>query len=421
MDLIKIKNEFKNCPCGRAHAADIRAAELGGGVAARTGEILLRNGFPRKLLLVADKNTLKAAGDIRNQLARAGFALDERIYDDLRVADMGEVRRIEGLLQASDGVLAVGTGSVHDICRLAAARKNKPLALFATAASMDGFASYNAPITDGCFKITYPAKTPEVIIADTKILAAAPRELKAAGFGDMMGKYVGLIDWQVSRLVSGEYYCERVAALTRAADDILALRDKIQSDGEDAARAAFEALLLTGIGMSFVKNSRPASGTEHILSHFWECKKLSAGETSDYHGKKVGVATLLVLEEYEKLTRRAAVKAHADTTDYEAVYAAYGTLAGEARKMNAPPPTDAADPRAIEANWQRIREIAAGVPRASEIRAALAAAGCPTDCAGIGVSDDLRDSGMKYHPYMRNRLSLMRLKPMLCGGLGDAD
>ena len=76
---------------------------------------------------------------------------------------------------------------------------------------MDGFASYNAPLTDANFKITYSAKAPEVIIADTKILAASPAELKSAGFGDMIGKYVGLIDWQVSSLVSGEYYCEKVA------------------------------------------------------------------------------------------------------------------------------------------------------------------------------------------------------------------
>ena len=116
-------------------------------------------------------------------------------------------------------MLAVGTGSVHDPCRLANARHNVPLCLFATAPSMDGFASYSAPIVNGNFKITYPAKCPEVIIGDTKILADAPAELKSAGFGDMISKYIALIDWQVSNLLTGESYCERVAALTRRATD----------------------------------------------------------------------------------------------------------------------------------------------------------------------------------------------------------
>ena len=96
----------------------------------------------------------------------------------------------------------VGTGSVNDPCRLAAARENKMLCIFGTAPSMDGFASYSSPIVDGYFKASYPAKSPEVIIGDTRILAKSPVYLKAAGFGDMIAKYVGLIDWQISALVS---------------------------------------------------------------------------------------------------------------------------------------------------------------------------------------------------------------------------
>lgn len=115
------------------------------------------DGFPKKILLVADKNTLAAAEGLKESLR--GFSLTERIYDDLRVATMDEVRAIEKYIdEGVEGVLAVGTGSIHDPCRLACARKNAPLCLFATAPSMDGFASYSAPIVDNGFKITYPAK-----------------------------------------------------------------------------------------------------------------------------------------------------------------------------------------------------------------------------------------------------------------------
>lgn len=415
MDINQILNEFKDCVCGVEHTVGIKDVVIGSGIVSDTGKILKRNGFKPSLLLVADKNTLRVSAGIKESLVESGFILTEYIYDDLRIADMANVNKIESLLMHTDGVIAVGTGSVHDTCRLAAARQDKMLCLFATAASMDGFASYSAPITDGCFKITYSAKTPEVIIADTKILAAAPNELKSAGFGDMVGKYVGLIDWQVSALLTGEYYCEKVANLTRTATDrIMALADDICVCSEDASAAVFEALLLTGIGMAFTKTSRPASGTEHILSHFWECIKLTKGELSDFHGKKVGVATLLIMKEYENLIKKPFVKAKKEEPDWDDIYSVYGILANEVRTLNTPDTiTDSIDPQLIEKNWGRICDIVKGVPSYDQIFTAMKKAGAVTYTDEIGVSDELRETGLKYHPYMRRRLSLYRLKNMI--------
>jgi len=329
---------------------------------------------------------------------------------------MADVERIGELLAGSDGVLSVGTGSLNDVCRLAAFRAGKDFAIFATAASMDGFASDGAPITHNAFKRTYPSKTPVVIIADTKIMAAAPDELKSAGFGDMMGKYVGLIDWQISKLLTGEYYCEKVAALTRrAADMALGLCDTVLSKDEETARRIFEALVLTGLGMAFTSTTRPASGTEHVLSHFWECMKLQRGELSDYHGKKVGVATLLIMAEYERLAERQTITAKREKIDWDKVYAVYGNLAPAVMELNSPTITDGIDPRDIERNWGKIREIIYSVPSSSRIEAALKKAGCPIDIDGIGITPELREAGLKYHPFMRKRLSLMRLKGMIDG------
>lgn len=412
-DLSELKKEFSHCSCGREHELNIKEVAIGSGIVSEAGEILKKNGFGKRLLLVADENTIAAAEGIFPALK--DFSLTTKIYKNLREATVKETQVIKELLKETDGVISVGTGSLNDICRKAAAEADKPLCLFATAASMDGFASYGAPLTDGNFKATYPAKSPEVIIADTKILAAAPAVLKGAGFGDMVGKYVGLIDWQVSHLITGEYYCEKVAALTRKATDrIMALADRITAEDEASAEAVFEALLLTGIGMSFTKTSRPASGTEHILSHFWECKKLLCGELSDYHGRKVGVATLYIMDLYRKLAEKESVCAHKEVTDWNAVYAAYGDLKDEVIKLNTPDTiTDGIEPAVIEKNWQKIREIVRSVPSAEEIRAAMKKAGCAMTNEDIAVSDELRDLGLEYHPYMRRRLSLRRLANMI--------
>ena len=412
-DLQAIKNEFSKCDCGVKHETTLKDVVIKSGATAETGEILLRNGFKENLLLVADKNTLSASDGILTALKK--FRVRLKIYENLREATVKEVEVIKELLSENDGVISVGSGSLNDICRKASADLDKPLCIFATAASMDGFASYNAPLTDANFKITYSAKSPEVIIADTKILAKAPKELKSAGFGDMVGKYVGLIDWQVSALITGEYYCEKVANLTRqATDKIMALADRITADDEESASAVLEALLLTGMAMSFVKNSRPASGTEHILSHFWECKKLLEGKLSDYHGKKVGVATLLIMEEYEKLYKKESVKAHPEVIDWQDVYTHYGQLKDEVIKLNTPDTiTDGVNPKDIEEKWQKIREIIASVPSREQMLDAMKRAGAVTTVEEIAVSEQLKEEGLKYHPYMRKRMSLKRLSYMI--------
>ena len=412
INLKELAEQFKNCPCGRAHELTTKEVVVGSGIVGDVGEILKRNGFDKKLLLVCDENTLRVSRGILEALK--DFDLTIKKYENLREATVEQVNVLKSMLKDNDGVISVGTGSLNDICRKAAADTEKNLCIFATAASMDGFASYGAPLTDGNFKATYDAKMPEVIIADTKILARAPKELKSAGFGDMVGKYVGLIDWQVSALITGEYYCEKVAKLTRdATDRIMSLADRITADDEESAGAVFEALLYTGIGMAFTKTSRPASGTEHILSHFWECKKLLEGKLSDYHGKKVGVATLLIMEIYSKLLKKEKITAHEEVVDWEDVYKNYGALKDEVIKLNTPDTiTDGINPKDIEKNWDKIRDIIASVPTYEQIKDAMVRAGAVTDVSCISVSEELKEQGLKYHPYMRRRLSLLRLSKM---------
>lgn len=406
-------DSFRDCGCGMDHRCGIHDIRIGSGLVTQAGEILRENGFPRRLLLIGDRDTLAAAAGIEESLT--GFEVTRHCYDTLRVATMDDVRLVEDYLDRVDAVVAVGAGSIHDPSRLACARRNKPLCLFATAPSMDGFASYNAPIVDGGFKTTHAAKCPEVIIADTKILAAAPKALKSAGFGDMISKYIALIDWQVSHLVTGETYCPRVAELTRTAvDRLMTMADRVTLEDEETAAAVLESLLMTGIAMSFTRTSRPGSGTEHILAHYWECIELLEGKIPNFHGEDVGVATLLTLREYEALASRETVTAHPEVNDWDAVYRAYGPLAGDVRQLNTPDTiTDGIDPRVIEEKWPEIRAIVRSVPDYDACYRAMKAAGCKTTIAEIGKDPAFVAESLLYHPYMRRRLSLRRLARMV--------
>ena len=416
MDLSKILKSVENCPCGKKHEVDLKAVEIGSGYLARTADILKDNGFKSKLLVVADKNTLKASEGILEVLENGGFKVKLKLYEILRTADMDEVDEIERLCGESDAVLSVGSGSLNDICRLGSFRADKPFAIFATAPSMDGFASDSAPITKNNFKMSYFCRQPSVIIADTKILAAAPAELKAAGFGDMIAKYIAIVDWKVAKLTIDEYYCENVLNVTREGlKRIVALADKITLNSEEAAGAVMEALVLTGIAMKFTKTSRPASGTEHVISHFWEIKKLERGIISDFHGKKVGVATLITNGIYHWLAAQRDMTFKKENLDWDEIYRAYGpNFKDDIVKMNTPTITEKTSPEKLAQVWDNICDIVeTELPTQEQMLKLMKAAGAATTVEEIAVDPELALAGVKYHPYMRYRMTLMRLIPMM--------
>lgn len=414
--IMKVIEAFKQpCSCGRKHETAIRDVRIGSGLIHHVGEIIKENGFSKHLLLVADTNTLRAAEGIADSLT--GFDVEYKIYDSLRVAEMKHVNELESMIVDKDiSILSVGTGSVNDVCRLAAARQNKKMCIVATAPSMDGFASYGAPIVSNGFKATYAAKSPEVIIGDTKILAAAPNALKSAGFGDMIAKYVGLIDWQISTLLTGEYYCEKIAALTRtAADELMEMADKVTANDEYTAGKIFEALLKTGIGMSFAQNSRPASGSEHIIAHLMECVELRDNIIPNYHGDDVGVCTLAMLQYYEALAEREQIDTQHETVDWDDVYAFYGNMADDVKALNTPTTvTDEVDKDVLKDKWGEIIRIIHDVPSYETCKRAMQKAGCKITVEDIGKSRDLFENCVTYSPYMRRRLTLLRLRDMIC-------
>ena len=417
MDLNKILNSLKNCPCGREHTFDTKVVEIGSGITARTGEILAAAGFPKKVLVVSDRNEWKASEGILESLDAAGFSSKLLIYEDMRYAKVEQVREVEALATDVDGIISVGTGSVNDVCRVSSYRLGKKFCIFATAPSMDGFASDTAPIIENNFKNSWKAEQPMVIIADTKILAKSPVELKAAGFGDMIAKYIGLFDWRLANLLIDEYYCPAVAALTEEAiEKIVALADKVKGEDEEAAGSIMEGLILSGLGMKLAKSSRPASGAEHVVSHYLECYKLARGIWPEFHGKKVGVATVLINRLYHNIADRVTdIDPVVETPDWDEIKSAFDeTQIPELMKLNQPSIMDKVDPARLKEIWPQVRAIIKEVlPTDEALMKMMKAAGAATEPEDVHVSPELLEKALKYHSYMRYRILLTRLMPMM--------
>ena len=292
-----------SCACGKSHKVDIQAIRVGSGVIQELPGILRDLGASH-IFLVADNYTYEAAGrQVEQLLDQAGLAYHKRVFQTETPLVPNEYALgsvLAAMTSQDDMLLAVGSGTLNDVTKYVSARTGVPYVIAATAPSMDGYASTVAPtILDG-FKTTLPAVYPAAIVADVDILKDAPMPMLTAGFGDIIGTFTSLADWRLSHQLNGEYYCPEVAGVIEAAVETCAANAQALAQREpQAIQAVTEALILSGLAMGMVGVSRPASGAEHQMAHYWEMDALRRGEEHPLHGNAVGVGTVLAASLYE--------------------------------------------------------------------------------------------------------------------------
>lgn len=292
-----------SCACGKSHKVDIQAIRVGSGVIQELPGILRDLGASH-IFLVTDNYTYEAAGrQVEQLLDQAGLSYHKRVFQTETPLVPNEYALgsvLAAMTSQDDMLLAVGSGTLNDVTKYVSARTGIPYVIAATAPSMDGYASTVAPtILDG-FKTTLPAVYPAAIVADVDILKDAPMPMLTAGFGDIIGKFTSLADWRLSHQLNGEYYCPEVAGVIEAAVETCAANAKaLAQRGPQAIQAVTEALILSGLAMGMVGVSRPASGAEHQMAHYWEMDALRRGEEHPLHGNAVGVGTVLAASLYE--------------------------------------------------------------------------------------------------------------------------
>ena len=291
-----------DCDCGRKHTCDIKYVYVERDAARRLPEILKEFS---NILLVADENTYAAAGKGCEEYLCEKIKA-RKIFSGLSVLVPNEdaISAVTGMLSGIDFILGVGSGVIQDLCKYVSHYEKIPYAVVATAPSMDGYASTGAAmITDG-MKVTYSAGTPYALIADTAVIKDAPLEMIKAGYGDIIGKYSALNDWKLSALVNTEYICSYIYDLTYAmVEEVLPLADKLLSRDEDSVKLLMESLIAVGIAMAFAGSSRPASGSEHHLSHFYEITGILDGKGYLPHGIDVLYSTYTTTLIREKIMK----------------------------------------------------------------------------------------------------------------------
>ena len=296
----------KKCGCGKSHYTPVPKIVCENGAINRVPQFV-KDLNAKKAFIIADKNTFKAAGEkLVSALDGAGIAHNVYVYREDRVFpdDKTMGRAIFHYAPDCDVIIAVGSGVMNDTGKIVSTVTQKPYIIVATAPSMDGFASATSSMEVDGFKVSLASRCADVIVGDTAVLKNAPLKTFQAGFGDMLAKYVSITEWRLGNEITGEYYCEEVAALVRTA--LKKCADNVKglfAREESAVAAVFEGLVLSGIAMSFVGISRPASGVEHYFSHVWDMRGLQFGTKTELHGLQCGVATKIAAELYEKVLK----------------------------------------------------------------------------------------------------------------------
>ena len=384
------------------------------------------SGGYRKVLVVSDPNTRRVAGEyVINSVLSAGVTVHECCYKaDEPVPDEVSI----GILTAAftpdtDLILGVGSGTINDLCTFVGAKVGCRSAIIGTAPSMDGYASLgSAMLLDG-IKVTPPTQCPVAIFCDIDILAEAPMLLTAAGLGDMLGKFTAHADWRLSFILTGEPIPEDIISIVKdALNKIVKGAPHLKKRDPDVIKSVTEGLILSGIAMSLYGDSRPASGTEHHLAHFWEMRMLAENRKPALHGIKVGIATitgLILWKELLNYTQHGGKLAF-DKSKREVLSSntSYNNEIHRLYKSSADVILQTKNPvipaEAINENYREILEIAASLPSPDYIAAMLDDAGAPVRPSDIGLSaDTLRDSII----YARDRKKTFTILQLL-GNLG---
>ena len=403
----------KICSCGREHCCEIKRVDIGSGILSRITETTKSY---RHILLVADENTYATCG--AQVEAALGSKLEADVVfpgDTLLVPNESAIEAIQGKLTANtDLLLGIGSGVIQDLCKYISFEAGLPYHIIATAPSMDGYASKGAAMILGSMKVTVNAHVPEVILADLDILKNAPMALIQSGYGDILGKFSCLNDWKLSSVVNGEYFCPVVYGMVEEMlQSTKDLGPKLLSRDPEAIGRLMEALIGVGIAMAYVGNSRPASGSEHHLSHFFEITGLLNNEFYFMHGTDVAYSAVYTQKLREALLALDAPIARGGHTrkDWEAairsIYtdAAEGVIAlqeklGWYRQDRLP---------IYKEKWPQIKDILAEVPSSEALSGYLANVGLPMEDFEQAYSPAKIQNALFYAKDLKDRYTVLWL------------
>jgi glycerol-1-phosphate dehydrogenase [NAD(P)+] len=246
----------------------------------------------------------------------------------------------------------------------------------------------------------------------------------AAGLGDLLGKYTSLADWKLGHLLYSEPFNQSVYDLMkRSVDDAVAVIGEISDHTCDGISRLMDGLIGSGFGMLEFGDSRPASGSEHHIAHYWEIHSILEGKPAILHGAEVGVGTILSARRYQQLEQMSIADVQRclnglhipDHTKLNSeIEQGYGPVSQKIKQIQSPLYTITQEDigrlkENILNHWDDIKTITREVPAPTKIIEWIAAVGGPTHPHQIGYDDKKARNGIRFAHYLRDRFTINRL------------
>lgn len=378
------------------------------------------------VFMIEDENTQRAYGRELEEFLKENQILADHVVLEADVVpnEMAVFKILTSMKLKYDYIIGVGSGSLNDLSKFTSKKLNMDYGIAATAPSMDGFASIGAALISNDLKTTYDCHVPTAIFGDVDVLANAPIEMIRAGMGDILGKYNCLVDWKISHVVTGEYYSPTIVNMVyKCVKEVSDNAGGIPSRDRNAVKSITEALVLTGIAMGFVGNSRPASGSEHHVSHYWEMKLLFAHHAPVLHGAKVAIATPGIITLWKDLVKETPdfneARKNAESFDFEAWKqlvldhfegASEGVIELEKKAGKNRPEEVLKRIDSVEEHWSEICDIVnQDLPEPSYIVETLKKVGAPYRPSQVDISEQLVKDSIVLAKEVRVRYGLLQM------------
>ncbi len=406
---------------------DTKDLIIGAGVVSRTAEMFAKLFPGQTAIIIADKNTWEVAGQAVYASLEAAGLPQERPFiftDDELYAEWQHVEKMYEHLKNLDVIaIAVGSGVMNDLTKYVSHMLNRKYMCVGTAASMDGYTAYGSSITKDGNKQTFDCPAPHGFVMDPVIAAAAPKELAASGYADLIAKIPAAADWLLADVTGNE-------PIDKFAWDLVqdGLRESLSApaavhEGDlKMTEALAEGLLMSGFAMQAIQSSRPASGTEHQFSHCWDMEDLCFEGKHVSHGFKVGIGTLASTASLEFLLEKDI--ANLDVDKCVEQWKSWEEQEQEIREVFEGMPghlarglkethgkyTDKDGLRKqleqLKAAWPTLKEqIREQIIPFAEVRENLRLVGAPYEPEHIGVSRERMRKTFSFIPYMRSRFT----------------
>ncbi len=399
------------CVCGREHTLETKKVVVEYNALANFEQYMEEVGLAdKKRAVVYDTNIFKLTegkhvkADQEIVLEANGLRSEDVLIEDMMAK-----------LDNPEVIVAFGAGTIMDFGRYPAYKLGIPFVAIPTLASSDGFTANICSVILNGQKKSIPMCAPVLVVADLDIIKGAPARLVASGINDILSKYISLVDWKISKLVAGEYFCPMVADLSKEALDIMRkAADEYASTGVADHEAMTMAQMKSGITMQLLNHSRAASGAEHLMAHLVEMHPPRFESAEGIHGECVGVGTYLCAKKYHELAKLTPKAKKFEPLTDEWITEKFGErLAAGIIEENANDILGTFDPQNIVDNWEEIKELIATIPSAEELEALYKGCGAKYLPEHIGIDPALTDEMLPVSAAIRNRLTLVRMLRVL--------